>query len=259
MRGTADDNGAAGRRPAWASWAASGAWLAFAGLAAAVLLGHGGPILTDRALHAWASDHRPPVLVAAARVLTSTGTGVIPYVLVATAWLLAVRDRRRRVVAALLALVCLATGQAARYGVMALAGRARPPHQDWLTQASGWSFPSGHTTTSALTAGLVILAISVRAPRGRLPLYVAVACWGAGVGLTRILLGVHWSTDVLGGWLFAAGWLGVWLCTAGGLLPAHPEPGTGPRAESGDIPLVPATRAAHHRGSGTDRSAGPGH
>jgi undecaprenyl-diphosphatase len=95
----------------------------------------------------------------------------------------------------------------------------RPPYADWQTHASGWSFPSGHTTTGALTAGLVILAICVRAPRGRLVLCLTVACWGAGVGLTRVYLGVHWSSDVLGGWLFATGWLGAWLCAAAWWLP----------------------------------------
>ncbi|WP_330461360.1 phosphatase PAP2 family protein [Streptomyces sp. NBC_00820] len=203
--------------------AALGAWAAFAVLAMVVSGRHGAPFLADRVPHTWSVGHRPAVAVAVARGLTATGTGVIPYTLVATAGLLAVRGRRRRAVAALLAVVVLATGQAVRYGVMELVGRARPPRHDWLTRASGWSFPSGHTTTAALAAGLVIIALFLRAPRGRFPLCVAlaVACWGAGVGLTRVFLGVHWSTDVLGGWLFAVGWLGMWLCAGAWWLPGH--------------------------------------
>jgi undecaprenyl-diphosphatase len=124
---------------------------------------------------------------------------------------------------------------------MELITRARPPQYDWQTEASGWSFPSGHTTTSALTAGLLITALCVRAPRGRAVLCPLVACWGAGVGLTRIFLGVHWFTDVLGGWLFAAGWLGVVLAAARWLPAAHPDDAAVGPAET-DAPRDPRRR-----------------
>lgn len=208
-----------------------GAWLAFAALALVVVARHGTPLPPDRALLAWSLGHRPSVAVAVARGLTDTGTGAVPYVLAVAAGLTAGRTTRQRCAAALLGLVCLGLGQAVRYGVMDLVGRARPPRGDWEALASGWSFPSGHTTTSALTAGLLIAALWLRAPHGRGPLTLLVACWGAGVGLTRIFLGVHWFTDVLGGWLFAAGWLGLLLAAAARWLPADLRPGApGPRS-----------------------------
>ncbi|WP_336115472.1 phosphatase PAP2 family protein [Streptomyces sp. PTD9-10] len=190
------------------------AWAAFAVLALIVHGRHGSPPFFDHGLLTWSVGHRPAMAVAVARGLTATGTGVFPYAVVVVAGLLTGRDRWERLVGALLMATCLATGQAARYGVMELFHRARPPLSDWQTHASGWAFPSGHATTAALTAGLVITALCLRAPYGRIPLCLAVACWGAGVGLTRVFLGVHWFTDVLGGWLFAAGWLGLWLCAA---------------------------------------------
>ena len=173
------------------------------------------------------------------RSLTATGTGVIPYALVVLAGLLTGRTVRQRLLAATLAPACLATGQGLRYSVMELVSRPRPALGNWATHASGWSFPSGHTTTAALTAGLVILAISVRAPHGRTPLCLAVGCWGALVGLTRVYLGVHWFTDVVGGWLFAVGWLGVCVCAAAWWLPTRlmadgadtAGPSTGPPRE----------------------------
>ncbi|MGX4687884.1 phosphatase PAP2 family protein [Streptomyces sp. JNUCC 63] len=197
-----------------------GAWAAFAVLGL-VVGGHGAPLSVDSALLSWSVGHRPEAAVAVARGLTATGTGVFPYVLAVLAGLVVGRTARQRAVAAALGVACLAAGQAVRYGVLELIARPRPPRQDWVTHASNWSFPSGHTTTSALAAGLVIVAIAVRAPRGRTAICLVVGCWGALVGLTRVYLGVHWFTDVVGGWLFAGGWLGVCLCAAVWWLPAR--------------------------------------
>ncbi|WP_329263611.1 phosphatase PAP2 family protein [Streptomyces sp. NBC_01478] len=197
-----------------------GAWTAF-GVLSMVVIGHeGAPLFTDEDVLSWSVAHRPDMAVALARGLTATGTGVIPYALVVLAGLLTGRTARGRLLAAALATACLASGQGLRYGVMELVSRPRPALVDWATHASGRAFPSGHTTTAALTAGLVILAIGARAPHGRASLCLAVGCWGALVGLTRVYLGVHWFTDVVGGWLFAVGWLGVCLYAAARWLPA---------------------------------------
>ncbi|MEU6478691.1 phosphatase PAP2 family protein [Streptomyces sp. NPDC047017] len=197
-----------------------GAWAAFVVVGLVVVGGGGAPLSIDSSLLSWSTGHRPGMAVATARVLTATGTGVVPYALVLVAGAVLGGTARTRTVAAGLGVACLVLGQAVRYGVMELAARPRPPRQDWATYASGWSFPSGHTATSALTAGLVILAIVLRAPRGRTALCLAVGCWGVLVGLTRVYLGVHWFSDVIGGWLFAAGWLGLCGCAAAWWLPA---------------------------------------
>lgn len=198
-----------------------GAWTAFGVLSMVVVGREGAPLFTDEDVLSWSVAHRPDVAVAVARGLTATGTGVIPYALVVLAGILTGRTARQRLLAATLAAACLASGQGLRFGVMTLIARPRPAQGDWAGAASGWSFPSGHTTTAALTAGLVILAICVRARHGRFPLCLAVGCWGALVGLTRVYLGVHWFTDVVGGWLFAVGWLGVCLCAAAWWLPTR--------------------------------------
>ncbi|MFF9311572.1 phosphatase PAP2 family protein [Streptomyces sp. NPDC014748] len=196
---------AAGR----AAVAGLGAWAVFAVVGVVAAGGGGAPLPVDRGLLSWSLGHRPEVALAAARGLTATGTGAVPYALVVLAGVLLGRTPRLRALAAGLGVVCLAVGQMARYGLMELAARPRPPRLDWATAASGWSFPSGHTTTSALTAGLLIAATLLRGPRGRTALCVVAGCWGALVGLTRVYLGVHWFTDVIGGWLYAAGWLAV--------------------------------------------------
>ncbi|MFJ3334767.1 phosphatase PAP2 family protein [Streptomyces sp. NPDC086766] len=223
-----------------------GAWAAFAVLGLFVA-GSGAPPAVDSGLLSWSVAHRPVVAVAAARGLTATGTGVVPYALVALAGLLLGRTPRQRVLAAGLGAACLAAGQALRYGVMELAGRPRPPRQDWATHASGWAFPSGHTTTSALAAGLVIAAVCLRAPRGRTAFCLVAGGWAVLVGLTRVYLGVHWFTDVAGGWLFALGWLGACLGAAARWLPSRLVAGLGP-----------ASGAPVEKGTPPDPGDGPG-
>jgi undecaprenyl-diphosphatase len=132
-----------------------------------------------------------------------------------------------------------------RYGVMDLVARARPPQHDWRAAASGWSFPSGHTTTSAVTAGLLILAVCLRSPRGRTALCTLFAVWAAAVGLTRIYLGVHWLTDVIGGWLFAIGWLALCTVAASRRLPAHCIPGAAEPTPPHPIDPADGPRESH--------------
>ncbi|MEU5390258.1 phosphatase PAP2 family protein [Streptomyces tibetensis] len=210
-----------------------GALTAFGLLALVVVGGDGAVLFTDEDLHTWPLAHRPAVAVALARGLTATGTGVVPYVLAVLAGLVAARAARGRLLAVALCVACLGTGQGARYGVMRLIARPRPPRAEWATHASGWSFPSGHATTATLTAGLLVVAVLMRAPRGRTALALAACCWGALVGLSRVYLGVHWFTDVLGGWLFGIGWLGLCLAAVARWAPEQVIAGTGDPAVTG--------------------------
>ncbi|MFF0473163.1 phosphatase PAP2 family protein [Streptomyces sp. NPDC004284] len=196
----------AARRPGRTALAATAA---FALLTAVLLLASDGPLPADTALHDWSLRHRPALALALARAVTATGTGVFPYVVVVLAGLAVGGTPRRRVTTAAGFALCLGAGQALRYALMALVARPRPPAGDWATYASNWSFPSGHATTAALTAGLLIAALLLRgSPVPRLPLAL-IGGWAAAVGLTRVYLGVHWFSDVLGGWLFATAWLAL--------------------------------------------------
>ncbi|WP_200215246.1 phosphatase PAP2 family protein [Micromonospora coerulea] len=92
----------------------------------------------------------------------------------------------------------------------ALVGRLRPVVDVPITHAPGNSFPSGHALGSFVAYGALLLVfLPAMAPRWRKPAIAIAAVLVALVGLTRIALGVHFVSDVLGGWLLGAAWLGV--------------------------------------------------
>lgn len=89
--------------------------------------------------------------------------------------------------------------------------RARPPRIDQLVVETTASLPSGHTLGSTVVLGsLSAIAFGLlRRPANRAALAIVIVVVIAAVGLSRLYLGVHWSTDVLTGWLLGAAWLSV--------------------------------------------------
>jgi len=90
----------------------------------------------------------------------------------------------------------------------ALYGRPRPdivPHGSYVYSAS---FPSGHSTMAAATFLTLAMLISSLEPRRRTKalVYGLALTVLAAVGLSRVYLGVHWPSDVLGGWCLGAVW-----------------------------------------------------
>ena len=96
----------------------------------------------------------------------------------------------------------LAGGVAVRKVLTHLIGRPRLPQAWWRTEPVGWSFPSRHTAHAALAASLLVdeTPSEARIPR------VAAAAYALAVGASRVRLGVHWPSDVLGGVLLALLW-----------------------------------------------------
>jgi undecaprenyl-diphosphatase len=91
--------------------------------------------------------------------------------------------------------------------VKGLANRPRPPAADRLTVVHGWSYPSQHAAQALATWGMLALMLMAgRSARARLLLAAGAALIAFVVGLTRIYLGAHWMTDVLGGWALAGVW-----------------------------------------------------
>ncbi len=148
-------------------------------------------------------SRRSPAAIRAARRVSAAAepaVAFLPIAVCAVAGLLQ-GDRRSSWVPGLTVI----TGMAARRRLAQVVARPRPPETIWMAEPEGFSLPSKHTSLAVLTAGACANAVGA----GPLLSNGAAITAGAAVGGSRICLGVHWATDVLAAWLFAAGWLAL--------------------------------------------------
>ncbi|MCF2526245.1 phosphatase PAP2 family protein [Yinghuangia soli] len=88
----------------------------------------------------------------------------------------------------------------------------RPRPEGMAVTAPGGSFPSGHVLTATAAVGvLVVLLRPHLSARGRPWLYAGAAVSAIGVGATRVLLGAHFLSDVVAGWILGGVVLAVTL------------------------------------------------
>jgi len=148
---------------------------------------------------------RSPALTAVMQAATWLGTGLAYVVVLAAGWSLVRRQDSKPVA---LAVASLVGADIVRTGINLLVHRPRPPRAEWLTMASLYSFPSGHAALAGTAFGLAAWLLWRWNHRvGRWAVVGAVVA-GLAVACSRVYLGVHWPSDVLGGIAFAL----VWTC-----------------------------------------------
>lgn len=170
-------------------------------------IGHSGSFLWEEQLLAQIERHSP-VGFSGAVWFQTFGTDIMLVVVVLTAASIAMwRERPLLGVSILLALVVM--DAAVRIGWMSWE-RIRPDIiAEGIARPGQHSFPSGHTAKTLAVYGLLI-AQWFQASRSVIEKILAVL-----LGITivvivpfgRVRMGVHWPTDVVGGWIIAAVWL----------------------------------------------------
>jgi membrane-associated phospholipid phosphatase len=167
-------------------------------------------VRTDERVARWADIQATPLSTRIVTLVTDLGgTSVV----VAAGIVLVLVELRRRPNRYLVPFVLVTVLGATLLTVVIKAGvdRARPTLNP-ATATMGPSFPSGHSSTAAAFYGVAALLLARdRAPRRRVQLAGAAVAITVAVATSRVLLDVHWVSDVVAG--IALGWSWCALCT----------------------------------------------
>jgi membrane-associated phospholipid phosphatase len=217
----------------------------------------------DSAAALWANRHTSPLqhrlLEDVSALATTTGVIVIAVAVGAWEWVRV----PRRTLPVFLAVVTIGDSLATN-AVKAAIDRARPAI-DPVAATLGPSFPSGHSSTAAsLFAALALLAGRRRGVRARAALAGTAVGLAVAVACSRVMLDLHWSSDVVAGLALGWGWFAVCAIAFGGWLVdfgapverAAARPGPAPVSPPGGRPQAGASAAVGARRRG--RPAPPG-
>ena len=194
-------------------WRLIAAVTALAAIWLAMLLGGTGAF--DRAVYeALYAGHRP-ALLEVARILTALGepTVLIGAAVLCTIWLWYLSRTRLGLTLLLIAMLGRGLSEVQKYWV----GRDRPDLEAHLVVVKTRSFPSGHAASSMIFYLALALALT-SGTRWQRPAAAAAVLLSLLIGTSRVMLGVHWPSDVIGGWAFGMLWVLLTLRPAERLL-----------------------------------------
>ena len=183
-----------------------------------MLLRGGGPL--DRSiLEALYAGHRP-ALLALARFFTALGepTVLIAACVVCALWLWYAGRGRLGLVLLFIAMIGRGLSEVQKYSI----ARARPGLEAHLVAVKTSSFPSGHAASSMIFYLALALALTAHLRSHRIVAAGAVIL-SLLIGTSRVMLGVHWPSDVIGGWSFGMLWVLLTLRPAERLFRANSE------------------------------------
>ncbi len=149
---------------------------------------------------------------------------------------------RKERASAIFVTVTAVAGAILIFGLKMIFTRARPDLTLALTSSRYYSFPSGHAMGSFVTLG----ALAYIALRQHWSWGVKSACLALAltmvvlVGLSRVYLGVHWASDIAGGWSAGAVWLSAAVVAFEMLLRLRQRRrGAAPTSPAADVPDKP--------------------
>ena len=165
--------------------------------------------LVDPKLTSWIVAHRVGGLTAAMKVLTWLGSTavIVPLAVALGGWFLVGRRDWRP-----LAMLAVAVGGviATHNVVKLLVQRARPPASVLIGHFTGSAFPSGHASQAAAFYAMAAILVGAGLPvRARVVTWAVAATLCVVVGFSRLYLGEHWLTDVLGGYALGIAWVSL--------------------------------------------------
>jgi membrane-associated phospholipid phosphatase len=158
----------------------------------------------DHAVLAWMVNHRSPSLTSLAIAVTNAGspvaTGVIAVIAAAVLWRRSSSPRP-----AILILATLGAAGAISTVSKMIVGAHRPAQSVQLITETDAAFPSGHVTGTLALLGALTVVISQHSARTAHGVLIALTATATTVvALTRLYLGVHWLSDIVGGLLLGA-------------------------------------------------------
>jgi membrane-associated phospholipid phosphatase len=142
-----------------------------------------------------------PLVDTVMKTATLIGSNVVLVPAVVLVTLLAVR-LHKRIVAIVLAIDTIAV-ITAYSALKVMFSRERPRLFDKIALPTDYSFPSGHSMSALGIYGVIAAALIALYPHARRATIAAAILLVAAIGFSRIYLGVHWPSDVLGGYLGA--------------------------------------------------------